>query len=148
MRELAEAVQGDPIPQVERRFLNWDEAREMVRGGMAIGSHTHSHVVLSQLEPHQQLEELSQSRTILKAQLGAEVEVLAYPVGHRDSFSEATKAIARDAGYRAAFSHYGGTNQRANASAFDIKRTKVVNQSMNRFQVQTAVCRATGKFWP
>jgi len=36
--ELAEAVQGEEVPGIERRFLNWDEAREMSRGGMAFGS--------------------------------------------------------------------------------------------------------------
>jgi len=146
--ELAEAVQGEEVPGIERRFLNWDEAREMSRGGMAFGSHTHSHALLSQLTPQRQYEELAQSRAILKEQLGVEVAALAYPVGHRDSFSGETKRIAREAGYRGAFSHYGGMNLQAETSAFDIKRTKVVNQSMSRFRVQTAVCRATGRFWP
>ncbi len=148
MRELIEKAKGNPIPETERRFLSWDEAREMIRGGMAIGSHTQSHAVLGQLTPQQQYEELSGSRSILKQELGVEVEALAYPVGHRDSFSNETKSIAQEAGYRGAFSHYGGTNFHANKSAFDIKRTKVVRQSMSRFQVQTSVCQATGKFWP
>jgi peptidoglycan/xylan/chitin deacetylase (PgdA/CDA1 family) len=148
MRELVEEAKGEEVPETERRFLSWDEAREMSRGGMAIGSHTESHAVLGQLTRQQQFEELSGSRAILKEELGVEVEVLAYPVGHRDSFSEETKRIAREAGYRGAFSHYGGTNLRGTTSAFDIKRTKAVRQSMSRFRVQTAVCRATGKFWP
>jgi peptidoglycan/xylan/chitin deacetylase (PgdA/CDA1 family) len=148
MRELIEAAKGEEVPETERRFLSWDEAREMNRSGMAIGSHTQSHAVLSQLTPQRQFEELSGSRAILKQELGVEVDVLAYPVGHRDSFSDETKRIAQEAGYRGAFSHYGGTNLLGNTSAFDIKRTKVVNQSMNRFRVQSAVCRVTGKFWP
>ena len=66
IRELAEEAKGEEPPGTLRRFLNWDEAREMTRGGMAIGSHTHSHCVLSQLQPDQQYEELSKSRAILK----------------------------------------------------------------------------------
>ena len=148
MRELMEAERGEEVPETERRFLSWDEAREMNRGGMAIGSHTQSHTVLSQLTPQRQVEELSGSRAILKEELGVEVDALAYPVGHSDSFSAETKSLAREAGYRGAFSHYGGANLRGTTSAFDIKRTKVVNQSMSRFRVQSAVCRATAKFWP
>jgi peptidoglycan/xylan/chitin deacetylase (PgdA/CDA1 family) len=148
LRELIEAANGEEVPETERRFLSWDEAREMNRGGMAIGSHTQSHAVLSQLTRQQQFEELSGSRAILKEELGVDVDALAYPVGHRDSFSGETKRHAQEAGYRGAFSHYGGTNLRGTASAFDIKRKKVVRQSMSRFRVQTAVCRATGKFWP
>jgi peptidoglycan/xylan/chitin deacetylase (PgdA/CDA1 family) len=148
MRELIEAANGEEVPETERRFLSWDEAREMNRGGMAIGSHTQSHAVLGQLTPQRQFEELSGSRAILKEELGVEVDALAYPVGHRDSFSGETKRLAREAGYRGAFSHYGGTNLRGTTSPYDIKRTKVVPQSMSRFRVQTAMCRATGKFWP
>ncbi len=148
MQELIEAAKGDAVPETERRFLSWDEAREMNRDGMTIGSHTQTHAVLGQLTRQQQLEELSGSRAVLKEQLGAEVDVLAYPVGHRDSFSDETQSIAREAGYRAAFSHYGGTNLRDGASAFDIRRAKVTAPSMSRFEVQTAVCRATGRLWP
>ena len=61
MRELIELAKGEEVSQTERRFLNWDETREMHRGGMAIGSHTQSHAVLSQLTPQRQFEELSGS---------------------------------------------------------------------------------------
>lgn len=148
MQELIEEAKGDAAPETERRFLSWDEAREMNRDGMAIGSHTQSHAVLGQLTRQQQFDELAGSRAILKEQLGAAVDVLAYPVGHRDSFSDETQSIVREAGYRAAFSHYGGVNLRTGASAFDIRRAKVAAPSMSRFKVQTAVCRATGKLWP
>jgi peptidoglycan/xylan/chitin deacetylase (PgdA/CDA1 family) len=120
----------------------------MTVGGMAIGSHTHSHHVLSQLEPDRQYQELSQSRTILKEQLGIEAEVLAYPVGHEVSFSNQTQRIARESGYRAAFSHHGGTNKQGNTSPYDVKRTKMDSLSWGRFRVQTAVCRITGRYWP
>jgi hypothetical protein len=56
---------------------------------------THSHAVLSQLESERQYEELSKSRAILKEQLGVDADVLAYPVGHKDSFSEQTQKMAR-----------------------------------------------------
>ena len=59
MQELIEAAKGDAVPETKRRFLSWDEAREMNRDGMAIGSHTQSHAVLGQLTRRgQQLEEL------------------------------------------------------------------------------------------
>jgi hypothetical protein len=148
IRELAEASLGENPPKTMRRFLSWDEAREMSRAGMAVGSHTHSHQVLSQLKPEQQLKELSESRAILSRQLGVEADVIAYPVGHKASFTEQTLDIARKSGYRAAFSHYGGINMQGSTSLFDIRRTKIVNQSLSRFRVQTDVCRPTGIYWP
>jgi|CZKF01.1.fsa_nt_gi peptidoglycan/xylan/chitin deacetylase (PgdA/CDA1 family) len=146
--ELAEESKGEEPPGTLRRFLNWDEAREMSRDGMAIGSHTRSHSVLSQLKPDRQLEELSQSRTILKEQLGVEADVLAYPVGRKVSFTGQTQMLVRDAGYRAAFSSYGGANMQGKTSPYNVKRTKMVGQSWSRFRVQTAVCRFTGSYWP
>jgi peptidoglycan/xylan/chitin deacetylase (PgdA/CDA1 family) len=148
IRELAEEAQGEDPPTALRRFLSWDEAQEMIDGGMAIGSHTHSHHVLSQLEPDRQYEELSKSRAILKERLGIEAEALAYPVGIKASFTEQTQALARDAGYRAAFSFYGGTNLPRKTSAYDVKRIGIGDQSWSRFRAQTAVCRLTGKYWP
>jgi peptidoglycan/xylan/chitin deacetylase (PgdA/CDA1 family) len=148
IQELAAKADGKDLPGTLRRFLNWDEAREMAAGGMAIGSHTHSHPVLSQLEPYQQLEELSTSRKILKNELGFEANALAYPVGSRTSFTDQTQKVAQDSGYRAAFSFYGGTNLPGKTSPYDVNRIAIDNQSWSRFRVQTAVCRFTGRYWP
>ena len=146
--ELEEESKGKCVPHTVRRFLSWDEARGMNAGGMAIGSHTHSHSVLSQLPLDQQHEELSRSRAILKEQLGIEADVLAYPVGARTSFTNQTQTAARDAGYRAAFSFYGGTNLPGKTSLYDLSRIGIGNQSWRRFRVQSAVLKRTGYFWP
>lgn len=148
LRELVHEADGEEIPGTLRRFLNWNEAREMIGGGMAIGSHTHSHYVLSQLTPERQFEELSKSRAILKEELGIEAAALAYPVGGRISFTDQTQRAAQDAGYRAAFSFYGGTNLPGKISPYDVARVGIGDQSWLRFQVQTAICQRTTKFWP
>jgi peptidoglycan/xylan/chitin deacetylase (PgdA/CDA1 family) len=148
IQELKEASMGDDPPKAMRRFLSWDEAREMIGAGMAIGSHTHSHHVLSQLKPDRQVEELSTSKATLRDQLGSEVDVLAYPVGGRTSFTEQTQNAAREAGYRAAFSFYGGTNLSGSISPYDVNRIGIGGQSWSRFRVQTSICRSTGKYWP
>jgi peptidoglycan/xylan/chitin deacetylase (PgdA/CDA1 family) len=148
IRELAEEAMGEHPPGTLRRFLSWDEAREMRKGGMAIGSHTHSHTVLSQLGPERQYEELSKSRASLKENLGVGADVLAYPVGARTSFTGETQRLAQEAGYRAAFSFYGGTNFPGKTSPYDVKRIGVGDQSWSRFRVQTSVCSFTGKYWP
>jgi peptidoglycan/xylan/chitin deacetylase (PgdA/CDA1 family) len=146
--ELKEEAQGSDLPGTLRRFLNWDEAREMASGGMAIGSHTESHHVLSQLRPDQQRQELAQSRAQLRKQLGTEVDALAYPVGAASSFSDQTQQLAQEVGYRAAFSFYGGTNLPRRTQRYDIRRVGVCGQSSPRFRVQATVCRLSGNFWP
>ena len=145
---LQESSMGEDPPKTMRRFLSWEEAREMCNAGMAFGSHAHSHRVLSQLDPSQQREELSTSRAILKQQLGVAADVLAYPVGHKSSFSVETQRIAQELGYRNAFSHHGGMNLRGKTFPYDVKRTKMVNQSWGRFRVQAEVYHSMGCYWP
>ena len=148
IRELGEAAKGEDPPGTERRFLSWDEARKMISGGMAIGSHTHSHHVLSQLSPEHQHRELSQSRALLKEQLDTAADALAHPFGDITSFSDRTQMLAREAGYRAAFSFHGGTNLPRKTHPYNVKRIGVGDQSWPRFQVQAVVCRLTGNYWP
>jgi peptidoglycan/xylan/chitin deacetylase (PgdA/CDA1 family) len=148
MRELREEAKGNDPPGTMRRFLDWNEAREMSSGGMAIGSHTHSHRVLSQLGPDQQRQELAHSRALLREQLGLEAEALAYPVGAASSFSDQTQHLAQEVGYRIAFSFYGGTNLPGMTRRYDVKRVAVGYPSWRRFRVRAAICRATGNYWP
>jgi len=148
IQSVAQETEGDDVPSTLRRFLNWDEAREMTRDGMVIGSHTHSHHVLSQLDAERQFEELSSSRAILKEQLGVEVNALAYPVGGHDSFTAQTRQLACDAGYRIAFSFYGGTNLPGRTARYDVNRIGIGDQSWDRFRIQAVVCRATGRYLP
>jgi peptidoglycan/xylan/chitin deacetylase (PgdA/CDA1 family) len=148
IRELKEAAQGDEPPTSLRRFLNWEEAKEMLEGGMAIGSHTIDHPILSRLGREEQRRELAQSRAVLKDRLGMNAEALAYPFGVEDSFSDQTMEVAAETGYRAAFSFYGGTNKRGLTRPFNVKRVSIGYQSWLRFKVQAAVCRSTGSYWP
>ena len=146
--ELGEEANGDHPQETQRRFLDWNEASEMLAGGMAFGSHTHSHHVLSQMGPEEQRNELARSRAELQARLGVVIDVVSYPVGLRNSFTAQTLDLAKDVGYRAGFSYYGGTNRRGSTQSLDIRRVGVGDESSTRFQVQAAVCRISGSFWP
>lgn len=116
---------GCDLPIVERRFLTWDEAREMQRQGMVFGSHTWSHRILSHLEPDEQKRELVDSRDILQKEMGSAITTLAYPVGSRSAFSDTTRTLAVEAGYRLCFSFYGGVNAAEGLQATDLLRTDV-----------------------
>jgi peptidoglycan/xylan/chitin deacetylase (PgdA/CDA1 family) len=148
IQELKEVARGDDLPRSSRRFLDWDEAREMISAGMAIGSHSHSHAVLTQLQPQQQRCDLMRARSLFKEHLNIDADVLAYPVGAHTSISNQTQQSAREAGYRAAFSSYGGTNLAAATHPYDIKRVGVCRQSSTRFRVRSGICRITGRYWP
>ena len=148
IRELKEAAGGKDLPAESRRYLNWDEAREMISGGMAIGAHTHSHRMLSKLEREEQRKELAESRAILGEQLGIKPDALAYPFGSVSAFSEQTQQLVKETGYRAAFSDHGGTNREGTMRRYNLKRVPVASQSWARFRVRADICRVTGSFWP
>jgi peptidoglycan/xylan/chitin deacetylase (PgdA/CDA1 family) len=147
--ELAENIKADAeLPTEQRRFLDWEEARKMLAGGMAVGSHTHSHPVLNQLNAEQQRDELTRSRALLQDKLNIKADSIAYPVGVTSSFSPLTEAIAEECGYRTAFSFHGGINRPTQTAAYDVKRVAVSGESQLRFRMRAINCRVTGEYWP
>lgn len=148
LAHLAEAAQSAAPLSTRRRFIDWDEARQMQRGGMIIGSHTHTHPVLSHLSEAQQRDELATSRHLLAVELGAPPLAVAYPTGARDSYTTVTRRLAFETGYRAAFSFYGGINRVGRADPFDLHRVGVDLQSTERFALRVAMASATGYSWP
>src|ERR1035438_2018467 len=47
---------------------------------------------------------------------------LAYPFGNARAFKKQTQRLAQEAGYRAAFSYYGGANEQATMQRYDHSR--------------------------
>ncbi len=139
LRELEQECAAPAIAPGTRLFLNVEEAREMASGGMAIGSHTRSHRILAKLPFDEQCAELAGSRSELQRLLGTDVDALAYPVGDRNCFDARTKEAARAAGYRAAFSYYGGVNRPGSLDAFDVRRTNVFRGNPERFRFRVAM---------
>jgi peptidoglycan/xylan/chitin deacetylase (PgdA/CDA1 family) len=138
---------GVAVPETspERLFMNWDEARQMSLGGMDIGSHTHTHELLSKLSLEQQIEELSQSRSIIETRLGAKVDAIAYPVGARSSFNTNTFKALQVTSYRTGFSFYGGVNRPGKVNHFDVARTGVdAELKFATLRFQTAYAAGTG----
>lgn len=132
---------------VERCFLNWDEAREMQKGGMAFGSHAHSHQILTTLTREQQEDEFRISREILERELRKRIDVLAYPVGKRHTFSAESVEALRDTGYRAAFSFYGGFNLPGLTKPFDIRRESICGHSMERLRLHSTMSAVAHAHW-
>jgi peptidoglycan/xylan/chitin deacetylase (PgdA/CDA1 family) len=106
-------------------FMSWDAAREMARAGMTIGSHTVTHPILAALPEAAQRGELLESREQIGRMVGARPDVLAYPVGGPGAFTDVTKRLAREVGYRAAFCYHGRLNRPATTDPFAIARLEV-----------------------
>jgi peptidoglycan/xylan/chitin deacetylase (PgdA/CDA1 family) len=113
---------GVEIKGEGRRFLDWDEAREMAGGGMEIGAHTRTHPIISKLSPEEQREELRSSKASLEEHIGRPVGTFAYPNGSQADFTRETMRLVEEAGYSTAFSFYGGINRDGWREPFNLLR--------------------------
>jgi len=94
----------------QRLHLTWDEVRHLARQpGIAIGSHTVSHPYLSRVPAAEAEAEVSNSRTLIAQQIGADVPHFCYPSG--DVTPREAELVAR-AGYTAAVTVAPGANHR------------------------------------
>ena len=124
LTELSEACAAPfPDPELQRQqFMTWEQAREVSRHGVAIGSHTHTHRVLGRLDDEAQHWELRESKAALEQHLGQPVRTIAYPVGRYGNFNAATMRIARECGYQGGFSFRTGANAPGAINPYDIRR--------------------------
>ncbi|WP_456599804.1 polysaccharide deacetylase family protein [Blastococcus sp. SYSU DS0616] len=86
-------------PELGRMFMDWDEAGELLRLGHEIESHTCGHPILSREAPAAQSRELGDSRQQLASYFDRPVDVLAFPNGRAQDYTDDTLRIAREAGY-------------------------------------------------
>lgn len=142
----ATGVEVDGAALSRDLFASWDALREMQAGGMTIGSHTVTHPVLASLPPEAQRRELTQSRERIGEMLGLKPDLLAYPVGGPTAFTDTTQQLAREAGYRAAFSYFGGLNHAERLAPYAIGRASVeIGESHAQFRLKAAT--ATVSRW-
>ncbi len=132
-----------------RLFMTWDHVRQLAdsNAGLTIGSHGHSHRRLARLDEDSQRFELTESKRILEARLGREVDALAYPYGWPGTYTTRTKALAAGAGYRLAFASREGMNRPgAPFDRYEVSRLGVgTGDSPALLRARTALHAAFGK---
>jgi peptidoglycan/xylan/chitin deacetylase (PgdA/CDA1 family) len=105
-----------------RRFINWDEAREMRDSGMEIGAHSVSHRLLGGMPAEEQRKEIAGCRERIAHELGIAPRVFALPCGNA---SRETTALIRAAGYSLSLSTEHGANSIQLWDPFNIRRIQV-----------------------
>jgi peptidoglycan/xylan/chitin deacetylase (PgdA/CDA1 family) len=99
VRELVDRLEPEGQPGDQDLFLDWDGARELVRRGFMVGSHTMYHASLRYEPASEQLQDLVESRRQLRAGLGVDPHLLAYPYGQLAHYSAETIRSTESAGY-------------------------------------------------
>jgi peptidoglycan/xylan/chitin deacetylase (PgdA/CDA1 family) len=90
-------------------YMNWDDLKNCLQNKIEIGNHTHSHDFFLNLPEAKRYDvfrdEIAQSQSIIKNNLGVVPEVFTYPYGE---FDLKMKQIVKDAGFIAAAAQNSG----------------------------------------
>jgi peptidoglycan/xylan/chitin deacetylase (PgdA/CDA1 family) len=98
MAEVLERLSpAQPAPDL---MMRWDGARELVRRGFDVQSHTMAHAVLAEETPGEQARDLQMARAELERRLGIEITGIAYPHGTAAHYNRDTVEAARAAGHQ------------------------------------------------
>jgi peptidoglycan/xylan/chitin deacetylase (PgdA/CDA1 family) len=104
--------------------MTWDQAREAARSGIALGSHTVNHAILSRLAPATAAMEIRESKRQIEAETDQEADLFAYPIGRSQDFEARHVDMLDEAGYRGAFTQIPGFN-RPSTHPFVLRRVGV-----------------------
>ena len=78
--------------------------------GIDFGSYTVNHVNMGRIAPEHAKMELHDSRETLRAELGQDEFLFAYPFGKPEDITPQARELTRQAGYVCCCSAYGGIN--------------------------------------
>jgi peptidoglycan/xylan/chitin deacetylase (PgdA/CDA1 family) len=111
--------------------------------GIAFGSHTETHPILSRVAPERARDEVTRSKRTIEAQLGEEAAFFAYPNGRPEDYDEGTVEALRTAGYRGALTTTFGANE-AGEDPLRWRRAAAWTADPRRFALQLAWYRLRG----
>jgi peptidoglycan/xylan/chitin deacetylase (PgdA/CDA1 family) len=98
---------ADAEISVPRQTMTWDEVRT-ASDFTVYGGHTHTHVIMSQIDEGTLDREIRVCRDRLQSETGVAPNLFAYPNGRRRDFNDAAKKSLARHGFRIAFSSIEG----------------------------------------
>ena len=88
------------VDRKQSGYMNWDQIREMARAGVAIGSHTETHLHMPDADDTRNRGELERSNKRFEEELGQRPSLIAYPYGE---YSLKVGKISKAAGFEFGF---------------------------------------------
>jgi peptidoglycan/xylan/chitin deacetylase (PgdA/CDA1 family) len=105
-------------------MLDWEQVREMHRGGIDFGAHTMTHPAVSRLDSAHFHEELVRSKQLLESGLDSAIQDFAYPFGKPLDLSRTAERFIAECGYRSAVTTINGYNS-SGANPFALRRMQI-----------------------
>jgi len=121
----------------DENYLDWEEIKEMLKGGISFGGHTRNHIYLPSLENDEGKlwDEIWGCKEDIENNLGIKVKYLAYPVG---GFSEKIKEFVKKAGYDAGLTTNRGKDLRNLKDVYELNRISVRDKSILEFWIKVS----------
>ena len=128
-------------------MLDWEQVLALRRGGVAIGSHTVSHPILSRQAPERVWDELVESKRRIESAIGEPVTLFAYPNGRPEDYTPEVVSMVDRAGYRVGVTTSFGTNE-ADDDPLRWRRGTPWEADLPRFALKLAYYRFAGESGP
>lgn len=117
--------QFEPDPELDQK-MTWSQVRHLAADGLfTVGGHSHTHRILSYLDPDELEKEIATSVAHLRVHLGSAAEHYSYPEGLAHCYSNRVIDVLRGHGIRCAPSAIPGEN-RVGDDLFHLRRVPVV----------------------
>jgi peptidoglycan/xylan/chitin deacetylase (PgdA/CDA1 family) len=110
--------------RLQGRMLNWEQVREMDKGGILFGAHTMSHPVVSRLGAAELDSELADSKRLLESRLEKPVHDFAYPFGKAQDCGVFAERFLARCGYQSAVTTIEGFNTAA-SNPYRLRRVQI-----------------------
>ena len=122
-------MQLGQVPLPHESVLSWERLRQLAREGVTLGSHTHTHPILTQLAPVGVREEIRESLEALKRETGSAAPIVCFPNGSQD---DKVVAVMREEGIVLGFTTATGINDMRTADLLRLKRIVVTARTSLR----------------
>jgi peptidoglycan/xylan/chitin deacetylase (PgdA/CDA1 family) len=110
--------------EYEDPYMLPEDIKNLSKAGIAIGSHSDSHISMAKISPSEMEREAKESKKILEKLTGKPVTSFAYPYGTRADYNEETAQILRNCGYTSVYTSQHGSIQ-AGMNLWELPRVKV-----------------------
>lgn len=109
-------------------FMSWKEARALLSKRITLGSHTHTHSLMSTLSLAEAHFELSMSQKLIEAEIDGKCDLFCYPNGGPRDFTPRDKELLHKLGYSAAVTLLPGFNDHR-TDRFELRRFNIVRSN-------------------
>jgi peptidoglycan/xylan/chitin deacetylase (PgdA/CDA1 family) len=117
MKSMGTAEREKCLREMEENFpphaplmMDWEDIRKAHARGIQIGSHSHTHPILTHLDEVDQGKEIHESSAMITKNVQAAPFLFSYPEGDEKAFSQDTVRLLESAGIRFAFTTADGVN--------------------------------------